>query len=107
MEVSALSKLLNDRKRFIQVTAGNLRQNHLYVSGHYDFFPSDVVRGSKKNGNGELPIEIFLEGLNETIKTDIGSDAKTGNRLSRHACARLPTCSVTSSCGHRSKGAVA
>jgi len=72
-----LSDVASDTKRSLPVTAGNLRQSHLYINGHYDFFPSDAVRGSKKNRNGELPIEIFLEGLNETVKTDIGSDAKT------------------------------
>jgi hypothetical protein len=72
-----LPDLLSDRKRYIVVTAGNLRHHHLYVTGHSDFFPLDVVRGSKKNRNGDLPIEIFLDGLNETIRTDIGSDAKT------------------------------
>jgi hypothetical protein len=60
-----LSDVLSDTKRSLRITAGNLRQNHLYIAGHYDFFPKDAIRGSKKNGNGELPIEIFLEGLNE------------------------------------------
>jgi len=68
-----------DKKRLFRVTAGNLRQNHLYVNGHYDFFPADCVGASRKSTNGNsVVIRIFLEGLCETIETDIGSDAKTG-----------------------------
>jgi hypothetical protein len=78
MEVQDLSELLSDKKRYLPITAANLQWSHLYVTGHYDFFPADAVRGSKKDRNGEPPIEIFLDGLNEIIRTDIGRDAKTG-----------------------------
>jgi len=74
-----LSGTVADRKRLFRVTAGNLRQSHLYVNGHYDFFPADCVGPPRKSavGNG-AGIEIYLDGLNETVTTDIGSDAKTG-----------------------------
>jgi hypothetical protein len=68
-----------DRKRLLCATAGNLRHNHLYIGGHYDFFPADCVgpsRRSAKPSNGEF--EVVLDGLNETIHTDIGSSAATG-----------------------------
>jgi len=62
----------------LRVTEGNLRNSHLYVHGHYDFFPGDCIGGPKRqNGNGAA-IRIFLEGLNRAIETDIGSDARTG-----------------------------
>ena len=67
-----------DRKRLLRVTGGNLRQSHLYVNGHYDFFPKDCVGPSRKPKIGVTGIEILLEGMNETILTDIGSNAKTG-----------------------------
>ena len=73
-----MSGTVADKKRLLRVTSGNLKNNHLYINGHFDFFPQDCIGPSKaskrKNGN----IEIFLEGPNETIMTDIGSDAKTG-----------------------------
>ena len=53
-----------DRKRLLRVTAGNLRQSHLYVNGHYDFFPPDAVGGSKRNGHAPAGIRITLDGLN-------------------------------------------
>ncbi len=65
-----------DKKRLLRVTAGNVRWSHLYVSRHRDFFPSDCVGGPKRTAKANT-IEIELEGLGRTVKTDIGSDAKT------------------------------
>lgn len=69
-----------DRKRVLRVTAGNLRQKHLYIRGHLDFFPPDVVGPAKRSGNGRANhgIELVLDGLGLTIETDIGRDATTG-----------------------------
>ncbi len=61
----------------MHVTAGNLRNSHLYVNGHYDFFPSDCIGGAKRSADGAT-IDIHLDGLDRTIRTDIGVDAKTG-----------------------------
>lgn len=74
-----MSGTVADKKRLFRVTAGNLRQNHLYVHGHYDFFPRNCIGPSRKlaNGNGAT-ISIHLDGLRETIETDIGCDATTG-----------------------------
>ena len=72
MEDIALSGRVVDRKRLFRVTGGNLRQSHLYVNGHYDFFPADCVGPSRKPKTGVKGIEIFLVGLNETVQTDIG-----------------------------------
>jgi hypothetical protein len=66
-----------ERKRLLRVTAGNLRNSHLYVNGHYDFFPRDCIGGPKRSA-GCRTIEIHLDGLDQTISTDIGCDAKTG-----------------------------
>lgn len=64
-------------KRLLQVTAGNVRHSHLYVNGHYDFFPPDCIGGARRSANGAT-INIHLAGLNQTVTTDIGRDAKTG-----------------------------
>lgn len=74
-----MSGTVADRKRLVRITAGNLRQNHIYINGHYDFFPSACVGGPKKAANGTAAtFEIYLSGLRKTIHTDIGADAKTG-----------------------------
>ena len=67
------------KKRLLLVTPGNIRNSHLYVRKHYDFFPPDCVGPARKRAkatNGD--IEILLDGLNEAVKTDIGRNAKTG-----------------------------
>jgi len=71
-----LSGDFGNEKRLISVTGGNLRNSHLYVTGYRDFFPADCVGGSKQSAAGRT-IDIYLDGLDETVKTDIGSDAKT------------------------------
>ena len=67
----------DDEKRLLRVTAGNLRHRHIYINGHYDFFPPDCVGGARRSADGGT-IDIYLDGLNRTIRTDIGRDAKTG-----------------------------
>ena len=66
-----------EKKRLLQVTPGNLRHSHVYVNGHYNFFPADCIGGAKRSADGTT-INIRLDGLDRTIKTDIGRDAKTG-----------------------------
>ena len=73
-----MSGSVGDRKRLITITAGNLRQNHIYLTGHYDFFPKDSIGESKqKNGEGK-PIQLTVQGLDSPVHTDIGCDPKSG-----------------------------
>jgi DNA (cytosine-5)-methyltransferase 1 len=66
-------------RRLLRVTPGNIRNSHLYVRDHYDFFPADCVGPSRKSSNGIChDIELVLDGLSEVVKTDIGASAKTG-----------------------------
>jgi hypothetical protein len=89
-----MSGTVADRKRLIQVTGGNLRQQHLYVNGHYDFFPDDCVGSSRKSRNGnESTIEIYLEGLSNTVETDISANrGRVGEAIG------------SSTCGHAERG---
>ena len=69
---------LDSRQRLIRITPGNLRQNHIYIREHLDFFPLDCIGPSrKKNGSVEKGIEIVLDGLGQVISTDIGADPRT------------------------------
>lgn len=67
-----MSGPVGDKKRLFHITAGNLRQGSLYINGHYDFFPDFVSNGENNT------VEIFLDGLNETITTGIGFEIRTG-----------------------------
>ena len=69
---------MTETKRTLKVTSGNLKHSHLYVNGHFDFFPKDAFGGSKRTGKTDGGIEIFFEGLNQTVTTDIARDAKSG-----------------------------
>jgi DNA (cytosine-5)-methyltransferase 1 len=72
-----MSGRVAERKRLLRVTEGNLRQSHIYINGHLDFFPDDCVGPPRQNSESSQ-VQIFLSGLEETVATDIGRDAKTG-----------------------------
>ncbi len=66
-------------RRLLRVTPGNIRNSHLYVRDHYDFFPSDCVGPSRKPRSGVCHnIELELDGLDEVVATDIGVNAANG-----------------------------
>jgi hypothetical protein len=73
-----LTATVSATTRLFRVTAGNLRQNHLYITGQRDFFPHDCIGAAKRSNNGHGAVEVVLDGLGETVTTDIGSDAATG-----------------------------
>src|SRR5258708_7350048 len=72
--------MLDDAKRrLLVVTAGNLRQSHIYVRGHLDFFPPECIGPSRKTQNGGRKlIEITLDGLAQVVSTDLSADPRTG-----------------------------
>ncbi len=73
-----MSGRVGHRKRLICVTAANLRESHLYITGHTDFFPADCYGApSAKAGLGK-PIQLDVVGLADPVVTDIPTDAKTG-----------------------------
>lgn len=68
---------VSDRKRLISITAGNLRNHHLYISGHHDFFPGDCYgESSARKGTGRN-LTLFVEGLPEPVQTDIARESGT------------------------------
>ena len=74
-----MSGNVSERKRLVAVTKGNLSNNHIYFSGHHDFFPREC-RGSssRKNGTGKL-LTLIVEGLPEPIQTDIATNSTNGS----------------------------
>ena len=74
-----MSGRVGDRRRLIRITAGNLRHNHIYITGHHDFFPPECIGAATKKRNAKArPIQVVLDGMDTTIETDIGTDARTG-----------------------------
>ncbi len=73
-----MSGRVGHRKRLICVNDANIRESHLYLTGHTDFFPSDCFGSpSSKDGMGTL-LRLDVEGLDEPVLTDIPTDARTG-----------------------------
>jgi len=76
-----VSGTVADRRRLLHVTAGNLANSYLCITGHFDFFPPDCVgpsRRAAKSGSGEF--EVLLDGLNKKSRTDSPTDRTTGRR---------------------------
>jgi len=73
-----MSGRVGHRKRLICVSAANLREKHLYLTGHEDFFPADCFGpSSEKAGTGKV-VRLDVHGLAEPVCTDIPTDAKSG-----------------------------
>ena len=71
---------VSDRKRLISVNGANLRNAHVYISGHHDFFPDECYGVSgKENGLGTQMI-LIVDELHEPVKTDIAKDGTNGRR---------------------------
>jgi hypothetical protein len=70
--------IAGNSKRRIPLTGGNIRNTHIPVTRLRDFLPTDCFgAANKKNGAGR-PVIIHMDGLNRTVETDVGRDAKTG-----------------------------
>ncbi len=61
------------RRRLLRITHGNVRNHHIYVREHIDFFPPDCIGPSRARGSNGHCIELELDGLDEVVATDIGT----------------------------------
>jgi hypothetical protein len=81
MQVSGshfVSGRVGHRKRLICVNAANLRENHLYLTGHADFFPADCYGASSESKGTGKPLRLDVLGLRAPVYTDIPTEAKSG-----------------------------
>lgn len=69
---------VSDKKRLISVKSSNIRNNHIYISGHHDFFPDECYGPSNQaKGLGRL-LTLRIEGFKEPEFTDIALDGSNG-----------------------------
>lgn len=73
-----MSGRVGHRKRLICVNAANLRANHLYLTGHADFFPADCYGSPTASGTPGKMLRLDVDGLAAPVMTDIPTEAKTG-----------------------------
>lgn len=82
---------VSDRKRLIAITSGNLRNKHIYISGHHDFFPPEVYGRSSRREAKAKPVTLHVEGLRDPVTTDIavnGSNGRPRNFFRKRAWVR-------------------
>jgi hypothetical protein len=64
-------------RRVIQLTQGNIRNGHVYLSRCIDFFPEDTLGGPSRSAELGKPVELTFEGCSDgPVETDIASDKK-------------------------------
>lgn len=73
-----MSGRVGHRKRLICVNAANLRANHLYLTGHADFFPADCYGAPTSKGIQGKPLRLDVDGIADPVMTDIPTEAKSG-----------------------------
>jgi len=73
-----MSGRVGHRKRLICVNAANLRANHLYLTGHADFFPADSYGAPTAKGTLGKLLRLDVPGLSAPVMTDIPTEAGTG-----------------------------
>lgn len=60
----------------VTLTLGNLNNNHIYLSGHLDFFPADAIGATNRQGKLGQSLKLHFEGLPGAVETDIVPDHK-------------------------------
>ncbi|MBA5763110.1 hypothetical protein H2O73_12180 [Vibrio sp. 404] len=61
--------------RVIELTAGNIRNDHLYLTKAMDLFPADAIGGSNIESEAPQKLEIHC-GIEQPVLTDIAGDKK-------------------------------
>lgn len=59
----------------IELTLGNIKNDHLYLSSVIEFFPSDSIGGSNDSSLAPRALEIH-SGISSPVRTDIAGDKK-------------------------------
>jgi hypothetical protein len=73
-----MSGRVGHRKRLICVNAANIREKHLYLTGHSDFFPADCYGASSVKGPMGKLLRLDVDGFPQPVMTDIPTEARSG-----------------------------
>jgi DNA (cytosine-5)-methyltransferase 1 len=67
------------KKRLISITQGNIKNSHIYITGHHDFFPCESFGASnQRNGVGK-ELSFILDGFSDCVYTDISTSSDKKN----------------------------
>ncbi|MBX3360461.1 MAG: DNA cytosine methyltransferase [Phycisphaeraceae bacterium] len=73
-----MSAKVGQKKRLIQVTEANVRNGHLYLTGHLGFFPAACFGASSKKGPLGQMLTLEVTGLKTPVMTDIPTESEGG-----------------------------
>jgi DNA modification methylase len=65
-------------RRLIALTRGNLRNSHVYITQHHDFFPEECYGESTTGEGAGKKIRLIVDGLAQAVETDIAKRRDTG-----------------------------
>jgi hypothetical protein len=65
-------------RRLIALTRGNLRNSHVYITQHHDFFPDECYGESATGEGAGKKIRLIVDGLAQAVETDIAKRRDTG-----------------------------
>lgn len=77
-----MGSTIDNSKRLISITGGNLRNHHLYISGYHDFFPEECYGGSNRRKAAGHRLTLIVDGLPEPVQTDIAKSSGSGRARS-------------------------
>lgn len=69
---------VNTTRRLIPLTRGNLRNSHVYITQHHDFFPKECYGKSTSGKGAGKKIRLIVDGLPQAVETDIATNDGTG-----------------------------
>ena len=65
-------------RRLIPLTPGNLRNSHVYITQHHDFFPKECYGEAKAGKGAGKKLRLIVDGLPQAVETDIAKNRDTG-----------------------------
>lgn len=68
--------LADQEERTIVLTAGNIKNSHIYLRTLSDFFPRESIGGRNRSENAGHPLTLVVRGISGLIETDIASDKR-------------------------------
>ncbi len=69
---------VGQKRRLIEVTEANVRNGHLYLTGHLGFFPAACFGSSSKKGTQGQRLTLEVAGLKDPVQTVIPTEADGG-----------------------------
>jgi hypothetical protein len=63
------------KRGLVEITEGNIRNNHSYLASVIEMFPKDVIGGSHEGQAAQMELEIHF-GCAPPVSSDIAGDKK-------------------------------